>query len=284
MNCPKCKAENADGAKFCSQCGQSLAVPDPVPPPPITNCPACQAPKAGDAKFCGACGYRFEAEEASAAAPDGRVEPVIDAPATSEEPPAADAGSAVEPKKNSNLIIIVAVVVVAIVGAVGCGWFLWSKPKAAPEAPAAASASSAQVQLGQPGAEGLQPKQPDQPAVGAQQPQPSGQPGAEPELDPYGNPVKPGAAASASVSAPKANGQAGKQKSDRRRELTPRYSEQPATPRKLSIDEQHRLRVAIECDSGPSGLFCREKVRYRLCKNHWSASPRPGQSICQRTE
>lgn len=290
MNCPQCNAENPDGAKFCSKCGQSMAVPELVQPPPVTNCPACQAPKADEAKFCGGCGYGFDAGAASAASTDpapessaARIEPVADISATQPEPTVV-VSAAEEPKKNNNLMIIVVVAVIAIIGVIASGWYLWSSPKA-PDTSSASSTSK--VQLGQPGADGLKPLpteqqgQPGQPGANGQPPQASGQqPGTEPELDAYGNPVKPEGAAPV----PKENGQAVKKKSDQRRDLTPRYSEQPAAPRRISIDEQHRQRVAVECPTGPSGLFCREKVRYRLCKNHWSASPPPGQSICQRAQ
>ncbi len=297
MNCPQCKAENPDGAKFCSKCGQSMAVPEPVQPPPVTNCPACQAPKADDAKFCGACGYRYDTGAASAAsaastdpAPESvaaRIEPVADMQTAPQEPTVV-VSPAEEPKKNNNLMIIVAIAVIAIIGVIACGWYLFSSPKAPDTSTASSAPSTSQVQLGQPGADGLKPPstepqtQPGQPGADGQPPQASGQPGAVQELDAYGNPVKPEGAAAAP--APRENGQALKKKSDQRRDLTPRYSEQPAAPRGISIDEQHRQRVAVECPTGPSGLFCREKVRYRLCKNHWSASPPPGQSICQRAQ
>lgn len=45
--CPKCKAEMAPGAKFCSACGASLAA---------ATCAKCNAELAPGAKFCGSCG------------------------------------------------------------------------------------------------------------------------------------------------------------------------------------------------------------------------------------
>lgn len=45
--CPKCKAANADSARFCQQCGAGLG---PAP------CASCGAALAADAKFCGQCG------------------------------------------------------------------------------------------------------------------------------------------------------------------------------------------------------------------------------------
>jgi predicted ATPase/class 3 adenylate cyclase len=44
--CESCGAENRDGAKFCNECGVTLAL----------SCPACGAPNEADAKFCDECG------------------------------------------------------------------------------------------------------------------------------------------------------------------------------------------------------------------------------------
>ena len=33
MNCPKCAAPNADGAKFCASCGAAITLASPPPPP-----------------------------------------------------------------------------------------------------------------------------------------------------------------------------------------------------------------------------------------------------------
>src|SRR5262245_52632256 len=46
MKCPKCQAENRAGAKFCEDCGASLATP----------CRACGAELTPGKKFCGSCG------------------------------------------------------------------------------------------------------------------------------------------------------------------------------------------------------------------------------------
>ncbi|HXW77410.1 MAG TPA: SPFH domain-containing protein [Candidatus Eremiobacteraceae bacterium] len=45
--CPFCHAANTPGAKFCSECGKSLAG---------AVCPKCQAQNAPGAKFCSSCG------------------------------------------------------------------------------------------------------------------------------------------------------------------------------------------------------------------------------------
>src|SRR5262247_216385 len=46
MKCPRCQAENRAGAKFCEDCGASLATP----------CHACGAELTPGKKFCGSCG------------------------------------------------------------------------------------------------------------------------------------------------------------------------------------------------------------------------------------
>src|SRR4029453_9790885 len=46
MKCPKCQTENRAGAKFCEDCGASLASP----------CRACGADLTAGKKFCGSCG------------------------------------------------------------------------------------------------------------------------------------------------------------------------------------------------------------------------------------
>ncbi len=49
MKCPSCSAEVADGARFCNQCGTSLA----------GVCPACGAQNNPAARFCSECGARL---------------------------------------------------------------------------------------------------------------------------------------------------------------------------------------------------------------------------------
>ncbi|GEM_PF-319012 len=51
--CPKCGVANAPGAKFCSQCGADLAPPEK---PKIITCPKCGAKNEPDARFCTRCG------------------------------------------------------------------------------------------------------------------------------------------------------------------------------------------------------------------------------------
>jgi class 3 adenylate cyclase len=45
MNCHRCRAVNAAGRRFCSECGTSLLVP----------CPACGFSNESGAKYCGGC-------------------------------------------------------------------------------------------------------------------------------------------------------------------------------------------------------------------------------------
>lgn len=51
VRCHKCNALVPDGAKFCSQCGQTLGKTKP--------CPSCQELNDPDAKFCDNCGHRY---------------------------------------------------------------------------------------------------------------------------------------------------------------------------------------------------------------------------------
>src|SRR5215510_7883599 len=53
MKCPKCQAENRAGAKFCEDCGASLAIP----------CRACGAELTPGKKFCGSCGAPTSADK-----------------------------------------------------------------------------------------------------------------------------------------------------------------------------------------------------------------------------
>src|SRR5215470_11759093 len=53
MKCPQCQAENRAGAKFCEDCGASLATP----------CRACGAELTPGKKFCGSCGAPTSADK-----------------------------------------------------------------------------------------------------------------------------------------------------------------------------------------------------------------------------
>ncbi len=64
MVCPSCGTENADGKKFCTECGTALAL----------VCPSCGSPVDDGQKFCGECGT-------SLAAPTTAQEPRASEPA-----------------------------------------------------------------------------------------------------------------------------------------------------------------------------------------------------------
>jgi hypothetical protein len=58
----------------------------------------------------------------------------------------------------------------------------------------------------------------------------------------------------------------------------------PPKPVLRTIDDVLNARVAAECESGFSGLFCREKIRFSVCDGKWSENPPPGQTACRGTE
>ncbi len=51
--CPKCKAQNPAGAKFCAGCGATLSAPSPK------FCPKCGDPVKAGEKFCDKCGAKL---------------------------------------------------------------------------------------------------------------------------------------------------------------------------------------------------------------------------------
>ena len=56
--CPKCGTANSMNAKFCSQCGEAFAEPQPEPKTePV--CPQCGTPLKGSEKFCSNCGKKL---------------------------------------------------------------------------------------------------------------------------------------------------------------------------------------------------------------------------------
>jgi class 3 adenylate cyclase len=63
MECPRCGAENRDGAKFCAKCGHGLAL----------ACPSCGAAYQADDAFCVECGTPLQAQ-----APVERAAPVAE--------------------------------------------------------------------------------------------------------------------------------------------------------------------------------------------------------------
>jgi ABC-type oligopeptide transport system substrate-binding subunit/class 3 adenylate cyclase len=59
MNCPECRADNREGARFCEQCGAAL----------VSTCGACGATLGPGARFCSQCGARV-AEPSEPAPPE----------------------------------------------------------------------------------------------------------------------------------------------------------------------------------------------------------------------
>jgi membrane protease subunit (stomatin/prohibitin family) len=55
VRCPNCHALNAENAKFCNSCGQTLS-PAPAPAGATMACPKCGTQNAANAKFCTNCG------------------------------------------------------------------------------------------------------------------------------------------------------------------------------------------------------------------------------------
>src|SRR5207249_4421278 len=51
MQCPRCRAENREGRRFCGGCGLSFA----------STCPSCGFLNEGSEKFCGGCGKSLAA-------------------------------------------------------------------------------------------------------------------------------------------------------------------------------------------------------------------------------
>jgi membrane protease subunit (stomatin/prohibitin family) len=60
VRCGKCGTLNSENAKFCSNCGQTLA-PAPAPAGAVVACPNCGTQNAATAKFCANCGTSLQA-------------------------------------------------------------------------------------------------------------------------------------------------------------------------------------------------------------------------------
>src|SRR5437764_3501206 len=67
--CAACGADNRGGAKFCSECGTSLA----------PTCPQCGVPVTGG-RFCSECGATLAAEAAATASNGAPAAPAASAP------------------------------------------------------------------------------------------------------------------------------------------------------------------------------------------------------------
>ena len=60
MKCPRCQAENVDGARFCEDCGARLEF----------ACPSCGQPVSAGKKFCRSCGATLTTEPVRFASPE----------------------------------------------------------------------------------------------------------------------------------------------------------------------------------------------------------------------
>jgi len=61
MDCPRCRHPNRDAARFCGECGASLAT--------TIECPSCAAQNPNGQKFCDACGEPLSSRDAAARTP-----------------------------------------------------------------------------------------------------------------------------------------------------------------------------------------------------------------------
>lgn len=59
MDCPRCRAANRQGRRFCGDCGAPL----------LADCPACGFGNEAEERFCGGCGAALEVEPAPLATP-----------------------------------------------------------------------------------------------------------------------------------------------------------------------------------------------------------------------
>src|SRR5262245_59787931 len=60
MQCPRCRAPNREGLRFCEDCGARLAA----------TCPSCGAEVSAGKRFCGSCGTPLGASETSLRTPE----------------------------------------------------------------------------------------------------------------------------------------------------------------------------------------------------------------------
>jgi class 3 adenylate cyclase len=65
MTCPRCQAENRDGARFCRECGAALG----------TVCSACGAKAEAGSRFCDSCGAPLAAASTPPTAPPRLASP-----------------------------------------------------------------------------------------------------------------------------------------------------------------------------------------------------------------
>lgn len=93
MNCPKCKSENNDSAKFCKGCGFDLRTVAVAPNPIVQEnlaCGKCGTMNSSRAKFCKSCGAPVAATSPAATVlpPAPEISPTTALPSAPASPPA----------------------------------------------------------------------------------------------------------------------------------------------------------------------------------------------------
>jgi len=57
-------------------------------------------------------------------------------------------------------------------------------------------------------------------------------------------------------------------------------AQQRAASAPRRIDVVYQRMTSAQCARGVGGLFCREKLKFKLCKDRWTATHVPGMTIC----
>src|SRR5215510_15130785 len=70
MECPRCRADNRDGARFCRECGATFTA----------ACPSCGAKVEAGSKFCDSCGAALAAAPTPSAAASRFASPELYTP------------------------------------------------------------------------------------------------------------------------------------------------------------------------------------------------------------
>lgn len=313
MKCGKCGADNLDKARFCKQCGGSLAVVDGL------TCPACASPCKPGTKFCPRCGQTLSEATVDAVVivdiPETTLPPVepaatravrpepvfvaeapappivaapvaaVAAPVTASRPAAANFESrvgalpeAMDASSKGPVILVGAIV--ALLLTAGAAWYWLSAPSQT-ETPAAPPPVAAAPPVIEPTVERqattvvTEPAAEDIPAVKAPEPPP-----AEESAPP------PTPAKRAPARKPAADRQGGKSVPSEKPspvQSVPAPVTVPTPPRTPpTIDEIYRERTAQECAAGFSGTFCRESIKMSLCSRHWSLDPPRGMLLCKQ--
>jgi hypothetical protein len=98
MECPNCRAEVREDARFCGTCGQALAVP---------RCPNCQAPIKPAHRFCAKCGHVVQGDIPTT--PSERVGPAE---------PSLPTGAGAQPaRKRAGLWVLLTLMLLALAAA-----------------------------------------------------------------------------------------------------------------------------------------------------------------------